>query len=248
MKKLLVILLLAVLTCGFCISGASAEFSTTADFTLHSGVTFGMSREEVKKLEEENGFTVNEGSLTYTYYDSDGSYRGKKTDGFTIYGSMAGISSSTLYYYFDEDGKLFGMVYKFGDHDEASYNDIKELINDKYANSAATDTRKIASITDVFYSDTTNATLAYDMYDSRQIMLQDGSRIQIEHLIFYSNVPGYSKDMNIMFGGKHYLEYRLASSEEMDATEIALGLKQQQEEEQQRREEEERNNQRNNDI
>lgn len=248
MKKILAILLLAVLMCSFCMAYASPEYSTTADFPLHSGVTFGMTRNEVKKLEEENGFTVNETSLTYTYYDSDGSYLGKNTAGFYIDGSMAGISSSTLYYYFDENGKLFGMVYKFGDHDEESYKDIKSLINDKYSNSAASNSRNIANITDVFFSRTTNATISYDLHDSRQIELLDGSRIQIKHMIFYSNLPGFSKEMNIMYSGKHYLEYRYASAEELDATEIALGLKYQHEEEQQQKEEEERNNQRNNDI
>ena len=133
MKKLLIVLLLVMTTCSFYVVCASAEFSTTDDFTLHSGVTFGMSREEVKKVEEENGFTVDEESLACTYYGSNGSYLTKETKGFKIEGSMAGISSSILYYYFDENGKLFGMLYYLGDKDEESYKDINELINAKYS-------------------------------------------------------------------------------------------------------------------
>ena len=249
MKRFVLLSLLVVLlSSSICFAESITQELSVDDFSLHGGITFGMTREDVRKAESNNGFEANDKSLTYTYYDSDGKYRSAECDGLYVYGSMAGISGSKLYYYFDDEGKLFAAVYEFGNHDMNSFNDIDELVVKKYSSIKANDTRTMPSILDVYYSNITRASFGSDTYKSLQFELSDGSRIQIEHAIFYSDVPGYSKEMNIMFGGHHYLEYQFTSAEELDEISIALREKQKNEEEQRQKEEEERERQRNNDI
>ena len=80
-------------------------------FKLHNGITFGMSRSEVKKIEGDEGFTTEDvEDKTYgskNYGKPDPKY-------LNVYGRIAGIDDSRILYYFD-DSKLFFCRYFFSD-------------------------------------------------------------------------------------------------------------------------------------
>ena len=216
-------------------------------FTLHNGVIFGMTMDEVNEIETGKGYIVNSTHMNYPYFDENGEYLGKTADCLSISGSMAGINDSKLYYYFDDDGKLFASVYKFGEHDPKSYEEIEELLDQKYSGMTAKKNYTIARITDALLQDElTNGKI--DDLDLRQIILQDGSRVQIIHSLLYSDVPGYGVDLNLFFGGHHYLEYRLSSLEEIESVNGIIDRKEQLEEEQRQKELEEHEQQRRHDI
>ena len=159
---------------------------------------------------------------------------------------MAGIPDSALYYYFDESGEMYSIVYDFGSHDYSSYSEIGSLIRDKYSWMKADNELKIASNLVYFYDKMVSPLPA--ALDDIQIELSDGSRILISHMLAYTDLPGYSKDELLMFGGKHYLEYRFSSFNELKAVNGAIEIRQQREEENKRLVEEEQERQRNEDI
>lgn len=224
------------------------EFGASAkEYSLHSGVLFGMTLDEVKKTESGKGFYVSEQKIPYTFYDKNGNYDYKDTNALMISGSMAGIPDSELYYFFDENNRLFAAVYQFGDHSYSSFNDIQSLINNKYSDRKADEEYTIASQLPIFAASKLTNGEIYD-YKTMQIELEDYSRIGIAHALMYSKVSGYDKESCLLFGGKHWLEYRFSSVDEIEAVNGAIAKKEQLEQEEQQREEEERERQRNEDI
>lgn len=121
MKKIIsLILMIAILI--------SVSAFAEGDFTLHSGVKFGMSLNEVRTCESENGFTLEK-------YLSGNTYN-------TNSGKIAGLDSSRIYYSFDGD-KLVQAKYEFPTGSDYAYNQsveesksdyakISDLLNEKY--------------------------------------------------------------------------------------------------------------------
>lgn len=185
MKKVLSMFLVVLFIC-------IAGISSAEDFTLHSGVVFGMTREEVKAKEKEKGFSPSETQLEYTFYEEDGGYYQMKTNALSIDGSMVGIANSHLYYYFDEDNKLFAAVYSFGTDEEypvTTYNDIQALLENKYGEQKTQEKYKVASILDVFIS---NLFLGQVYtFDDIQIELDNGSIISIKHALLSQSIRIY---------------------------------------------------------
>ena len=221
--------------------------SSVDEFTLHSGVKFGMTRDEVIKIEEAKGFTTSDWPTVYLYYDDEGNYTGWKTYALLVMGSMAGMPDSQLYYYFDEDDKLFSAVYRFGEHDIKAYDEIKSLLDEKYSSMKADTDYIIASNIDYFYNEEV-VDAKISRLSSFQIELEDGSRISVKHILMYPGVLGYDEETSLLFGGHHYLEYRLSTIDELEAVNGAIERKQQLEEEVERLKEKEYERQRNEDI
>ncbi len=73
------------------------------DFSLHSGTVFGDSISDVKKKEQEAGFSVHE----------ENSKDGKHSIFYK--GKFANINDSYLLYRFDKTGKVYNTRYSFGD-------------------------------------------------------------------------------------------------------------------------------------
>lgn len=132
-KKLVAFVLLAVMVFSLTACGEQKEQtpavpqSTLAcDFSLHSGVTFGMTRDEVIKKEEAAGFqmvkdmaapdkaTVSLGTYIDHFYDE-----AQLPDLFST-GTFAGIKDSEIAYWFNDQGQLFRMQYSL------NYNGIKK--------------------------------------------------------------------------------------------------------------------------
>lgn len=132
-KKYTALLLLAVMVFSLTACGeqktetpAAPQSTLACDFPLHSGVTFGMTRDEVIKKEEAAGFqmikdmttpdkaTFSLGTTIDHFYDE-----AHLPDLFST-GTFAGIPNSDVAYWFNDQGQLFRMQYSL------NYNGIKE--------------------------------------------------------------------------------------------------------------------------
>lgn len=112
MKKIVSLILMLAMLMGI---SAFAE-----EFTFHNGTKFGMTKEEVLAIENENGleFALYDSNV---FADSDGNiYKGKENT-IAEYGTMAaGIPDSVISYVFDEEGKMSMGRYTF-DLSECSF-------------------------------------------------------------------------------------------------------------------------------
>lgn len=224
---------------------AKQSANSAEDFSLHSGVRFRMSRDEVKKIEAERGFSVTESRKNYTRYNENGDIVEEQTNVLIISGTMAGIRNSRLYYYFDDSDRLFGAVYDFGEHTILSFEDIQQLVVSKYAERKAQKDYMTAEITDTYFNSRTDGIYAHKLI---QIENNDNTIITIVHSLLYTNLKDYTKEVNIEFSGRHYLEYRITTIDEIEASIKAVNLKKQREEEKRKMEEEEQERQRYDDI
>ena len=240
----------------------SLSFAVAEDFSLHSGITFGMTRDEVRSIEQSKGYTVKNEELKYTYYDKSGKYMYATSTGLRIDGSMAGLSDSTLYYYFDNSGKLFASVYDFNgeienpknyvSHFMNNYVTIQDQLEKKYGNiwyeyDWDSDS-PIPRIVDYWTStlDVLSHKARASKIELRYIVNEDGSQIHINHVLAYTYIDGYD-DLDLLEAtGKHFLEYRLIPAEEIDSISNAISDKINKEE-QERQERNEKNNQQLND-
>lgn len=190
MKK--IISLVLMITMLFTVSAFAEE-----DFTLHSGVKFGMTLDEVKTCEENAGFTFSE------YFD--GSYY--------IEGKIAGIDEARINYYF-VDGKLIQGIYEFPvasplarhqsiDESRADYTTISDLLNEKYGiteycsitnriypvPSIINDEMRCSSFGEYDYwkqpeQAWADSNYATEIYEEWLICLPDGSGIYIHHCLY----------------------------------------------------------------
>jgi len=94
MKKIICLMLMIAMLMG--ISAFADE-----GFSIHSGVEFGMTRDEVTKAEEEAGFAISGGG-----------------DMLVVNGTIASIANSSITYYFDEQDKLIRALYKMPDYSD----------------------------------------------------------------------------------------------------------------------------------
>ncbi|MBQ9944312.1 MAG: hypothetical protein IJO67_08105 [Clostridia bacterium] len=140
MKKYIALLLLAVIALSLTACGepqkenAAPQSTLACDFSLHSGVTFGMTREEVIKKEEAAGFqmvkdmaapdkaTVSLGTYIDHFYDE-----AQLPDLFST-GTFAGIKDSEIAYWFNDQGQVFRMQYSL-DCRETTEQDRQLILN-----------------------------------------------------------------------------------------------------------------------
>ena len=103
-----------------CIVGSSLA----EGFTIHSGTTFGMSKEEVKACEDNNGYiykdVTDNPNYTHCLYNHDV---------WSIEGSLAGVNRAKIAYHF-MGGSLDACVYQFDGKEFAT--DVISKLKQKY--------------------------------------------------------------------------------------------------------------------
>lgn len=256
MKKTISIILISAIF-AVCMFGSS----TAEEFSLHNGVQFGMTLDEVKAIESDKNEYVIESKGKCTYYDDDGDYVAKDCITLEVYGSMAGIAQSIMTYCFNDEGHLFAAYYEFGEHDFESYNQIQELIESKYPDRVEIhgydycplvvdylrqDMETYSNFDEIMASGQYD--LFYQTYDCTYIPLDDNTRVYLCHLLCYPEVTGYSVFESLLFGGKHYLEYHIITMDELNAINNQIDNKNQKEAEEAEKQEREKEEQRKNDI
>jgi len=256
MKKTISIILISAIF-AVCMFGSS----TAEEFSLHNGVQFGMTLDEVKAIESDKNEYVIESKGKCTYYDDDGDYVAKDCITLEVYGSMAGIAQSIMTYCFNDEGHLFAAYYQFGEHNFESYNQIQELVDSKYPDRIKIDSDDTCPlVTDYLLQgnevydnfDEVMASGQYDLffstYNRGYMPLDEKTRVYISHLLCYPEVAGYSVFASLEFGGKHYLEYHITTIDELNANQSKIDNKNKKETEEAERREKEREQQQQNDI
>lgn len=118
------------------------------DFSIHSGVTFGMSESQVSEKEDQNGFSLNTEYIGLLLFgmskgslDMVDSYLSReleeKVDIPCISGSVAGYDESQILYFFTDD-KLYSAVYHIGQSNDTSrFANLSDALTKKYGNTVA---------------------------------------------------------------------------------------------------------------
>lgn len=95
----LFVLMLSLSACSTSANKETSEYATTTEpIELHSGVTFGMSSQQIIQKENENGYS--------TEFRDDGRLQ--------VTGKIAGFDSSMIQYFFDSSS-MFHAMYTIGD-------------------------------------------------------------------------------------------------------------------------------------
>ncbi len=105
MKRIVSAFIFVILAALISLSSTMAE-----EIIMHSGVKFGMTIDEVIDAEGKNGFQSKKEDLYDILYSDDEIYAEYKSERIAIQGTIAGIDASRIYYYFDNNGKLFEVV------------------------------------------------------------------------------------------------------------------------------------------
>ena len=125
MKRVIACLLSIILM--LCFIPALAE-----DFTLHSGVKFGMNKEEVINAEKNAGFADTESEDMDDMFTHNCSAIHEQS-GVKVKGQIAGVDDSLIHYHFNKDGVLDSAVYDFTNHPKGGvYSPIRESLIKKY--------------------------------------------------------------------------------------------------------------------
>lgn len=181
MKKILCL----VISMAALLSSVSA---LAEEFSIHSGVMFGMSADEIRMLEDNAGFEIVEISENDVILDTIG-----EDESITnIEGKIAGIDDSSIYYITNNDSGLFSAQYNFRsknyDQVVADYPIIQQALENKYGPS--TDMWASICLYDLNYRpfDTLKITATWGPvglkdFDTWEIQLEDGSYIIIIHYI-----------------------------------------------------------------
>lgn len=90
------------------------------EFTIHSGVRFGMAHEEVTRLEEAAGFNVGEYEKSLFIDDMN----------VEVKGTIAGVSNGKIYYFFGYDDVLHEAFYDL--YDANNYETVLSTMKEKY--------------------------------------------------------------------------------------------------------------------
>ncbi len=93
------------------------------EFTIHSGVKFGMTIEEVMQAEKEAGFEPEEITV-----DTRNCSAIHQKNGVFIEGQIAGVDGAIVTYHFDNEGKLDSTIYNL----RGTYRDIEDSLIEKY--------------------------------------------------------------------------------------------------------------------
>ncbi len=125
MKKVLCLLISVIIV--FTSVSAFAEA-----FTIHSGVQFGMTMDEVIQKENDAGFTnafkmeLEESMIYNCPEDHD-------TVSVRVYGQIAGVNNSKIMYHFSDNGGLDSALYLLGRaSDDMVYTNIRKSLIKKY--------------------------------------------------------------------------------------------------------------------
>ncbi len=113
-------LLLGIMLLVICVT--STVFADA--FTIHSGVVFGMSRDEVQKIESTAGFS--------TETDDDPLFREDGIVELEIQGNIAGVSDARIEYLFKEDKLTEAVYYLFSKYDNGNYDTFLSSMKNKY--------------------------------------------------------------------------------------------------------------------
>ena len=114
---ILVVLFVALLA--VCMIGSALS----EDFTLHSGVKFGMSEQEISACEGNAGFKLKDVFVL------------SSTPMKKISGQVAGIQGSEIIYAFDSNGRMFASTYSLGGTNasfDPDYSFVEQALTDKY--------------------------------------------------------------------------------------------------------------------
>ena len=125
MKKSVCFLMVFILVFSS-VSVLAETVNAVDEFTIHSGVTFGMTMDEVIAQEKNAGFIGTDVSVPSDFCNSS-----EHTSLYEIDGQMAGINGSALYYHFNGDGMLESAVYSFINEQPT----VKEALSKKYGES-----------------------------------------------------------------------------------------------------------------
>lgn len=177
-----------------------SAFAEEDTFSIHSGVTFGMSVSEAMECEEANGFEIPEASP-----------EGDFSDGFFIQGTIAGVDNASISYGFSDDA-LFRAHYDFGTtskkfHSEniepmrSDYAKISDALSSKYGATEYTFlTNKAYSFPSEYLGVVTsgfgerdrmsakswwNDKFIMDSYEQWFIPLDDGCGVFIDHCLYW---------------------------------------------------------------
>lgn len=208
MKKIIsLVLMIAML---FSVSAFADE-----EFTLHSGVKFGMTKEEINEAESSNGFTTS----TSKYWPNR----------ISVSGVVAGIESSVIIYSVDDDGSMFKATYFLGNNTASDaqrlseYTTIQQALEEKYGSSMYnSDNMQMADVpNELFGEETTGFSFAQyeghiqrpevEQYNQWLLDADDGSKILIDHFLLKSDA---------MYQYIFYVNFNLDSIE--DETQISI--------------------------
>lgn len=177
------------------------------EFTVHSGVTFGMSKDEVIACENEAGFSSQTAKRNAAFCNDMKHH----TDVLQLSGKIAGQDGAMILYHFNSADEMEAAVYWFGG--EAST--IKEALIDKYGESDSEFTLIAASKLETeaysFYTDGLSmeelGLTTANLFDecSWRVDQEDGSSVVISYV--YSVVSGFPFSS---------VSYQLFSTEELD--------------------------------
>lgn len=126
MKKLISLLTAMIITVG--------SVSALAEgFSVHSGVEFGMTMDEVIQKEKDAGFSNVE---IYEFEDKDNKYCLDKHSpkGVKVVGQIAGFGGAYIVYHFQENGGMDAAIYTlaFDFSDKNQYAAVRESLTKKY--------------------------------------------------------------------------------------------------------------------
>lgn len=110
---------------------ATTASALAEQFTLHSGVMFGMTKDEVRQVEKDAGFDVEEVKMDKMYRRNCQEIHLDKA--ISVSGQIAGVSGANIMYHFDEEGQLDSAVYNLGQANSyGAYTPIRESLIQKY--------------------------------------------------------------------------------------------------------------------
>lgn len=186
----------------------SSVSSFAEEFIIHSGVMFGMTREEVIALETDAGFKVIE-SEEYI----------------TVRGKIASIDESAIRYYFDENALTTAWYRLGGNHssignspyDPDSFDVVEDALVNKYGEPNF-DTQVLDSIAFEYDIDGLIENLTNGLYSNYDVAglsnwlfpVDEDTYLLIDHHLFSGKVKGAGFSV-----GYHTLCYQM-----MDATEV----------------------------
>lgn len=222
MKKIFGFMLIAAMLIAAMLLSCAAF--AEEEFAMHSGVTFGMTAQDVIKLEKANGFDaeMEEGSLYIT-------------------GTVAGFDSSLIRYYLDPDSDtVFNVHYRVGkssgnrDTQYVDFQTIQKSLETKYGAPVHSDaagtytnlpgTYRGQVVTGFAWAKKMTFPLAkvtwtVEDYYQWEVMQGDGSVILIDHYFICDSMGGSKSYVQWI----SYVHYNAADVEALNEKTVSMG-------------------------
>ena len=113
------------------ILAATTASALAEQFTLHSGVMFGMTKDEVQQIEKDAGFDVEE--IEMKEEDRRNCAKIHLAEAISVNGQIAGVHGANIKYHFDKEGALDSAVYLLGiEESSGAYTPIRKSLIQKY--------------------------------------------------------------------------------------------------------------------